>query len=66
MIASETFVYIFKGMGDESFEVARRKALQTAVSALCVEAGFVSAEKDAVGVLTEMMQSCKCRCMCFY
>ena len=53
-------------MGEESFELARRKALQTAVSALCVEAGFVSAEKDAIGTLTEMLQSCRCSCVRFY
>ena len=43
----------------ESVDVARRKALQAAVASLCVECGFLSAEKDAMGVLSEMLQSCK-------
>lgn len=40
-------------------EEARRQALQSAVGALCVEAGFMSAERDALGALSEIMQSCK-------
>ena len=44
----------------EEAEIARRKALQTAAAALCVEAGYISTEKDALGVLSEIMQSCKC------
>ena len=43
----------------ESVEMARRKALQIAVAALCVEAGFVSADKDAMGTLSEIIQSCE-------
>lgn len=43
----------------ESVEVSRRKALQAAVATLCVESGFLSAEKDAMGALSEMLQSCK-------
>lgn len=41
-------------------EVARRKALQAAIANICVEAGFVSMERDALGTLTEIAQSCKC------
>ena len=40
-------------------EIARRKALQAAVAALCVEVGFVSADKNAMGVLSEIIQSCE-------
>lgn len=40
-------------------EVARRKALQAAIANLCIEAGFMSMEKDALGTLTEIAQSCK-------
>lgn len=40
-------------------EESRRQALQAAVGALCVEAGFMGAERDALGVLSEIMQSCK-------
>ena len=40
-------------------EEARRQALQAAVGALCVEAGFLSSERDALGVLSEILQSCE-------
>ena len=40
-------------------EEARRKALQTSVAALCVEVGYISTEKDALGALCEILQSCK-------
>lgn len=43
----------------EEVETSRRKALQAAIAALCVEVGFMSIEKDALGVLTEILQSCK-------
>jgi len=43
----------------EKAELARRKALQAAVAALCVEVGFITAEKDAMGTLSEILQSCK-------
>lgn len=40
-------------------EQARRKALQTAVAALCIEVGFVSADSEALGSLSEILQSCE-------
>lgn len=43
----------------EKVELARRKALQAAVAALCVETGFVTADKDAMGTLSEILQSCE-------
>ena len=43
----------------EGVDLARRKALQAAVAALCVEVGFVSSDKDAMGILSEILQSCK-------
>ena len=43
----------------EKVEVTRRKVLQTAIAALCVEAGYGSVEKHALGALTEATQSCK-------
>lgn len=43
----------------EVTELARRKALQASVAALCVEVGFVSSEKDAMGTLSEVLQSCE-------
>ena len=46
----------------ESAEIARRKALQVAIANLCVEAGFTSVEKEALGTLTEIAQSCKSWC----
>ena len=42
---------------DETY-LARRKALSVAVAALCLETGFGSASEDALGTLTEMIQSC--------
>jgi len=42
----------------ESTTNPRRKALFTAVCALCGEAGFEACEKPAVETLTEMLQSC--------
>lgn len=52
---------LFYGAMD-GVELARRKALQVAVAALCVEIGFVSADKDAMGTLSEILQSCKQFC----
>jgi len=43
----------------EGVEVAKRKALETAVAALCIESGFLSAERETIGVLSEIMQSCE-------
>lgn len=43
----------------EELEAARRKVLQVSVAALCVESGFVGIEKDALGVFTEVLQTCK-------
>ena len=43
----------------DGVEVAKRKALETAVAALCIESGFQTAERETVGVLSEIMQSCK-------
>ncbi len=40
-------------------EAARRKALQASVAALCVEIGYIGIEKDALGVLTDTLQTCK-------
>ncbi len=45
----------------ESAELARRKALQTTVAALCIEVGFISADKDAIETLSEILQSCKAK-----
>lgn len=42
----------------EAVDSSRKKALQAAVAALCVEVGFVSADKGALGVLNEIIQSC--------
>lgn len=44
----------------ESLELSRRKALQASVAALCVEVGFVAANKDCMGTLSEILQSCEC------
>lgn len=43
----------------EKVELTRRKVLQTAVAALCVEAGYLSVESQALGALTEATQSCE-------
>lgn len=43
----------------EGVELARRKALQAAVAALCVEVGFISSDRHAMGVLSEILQSCE-------
>ena len=43
----------------EAVEAARRKALQASVAALCVENGYMVVEKDAMGVLTEVIKTCK-------
>lgn len=43
----------------EKVELSRRKVLQTAVAALCVEVGYLSVESHALGSLTEATQSCK-------
>ena len=43
----------------EEVERARRKALQASVATLCVEVGYMGIEKDALGVLSEIVQSCK-------
>lgn len=45
--------------------MARRKALQASVAALCVEVGFVAAGKDSMGVLSEILQSCEYVLACF-
>ena len=45
-------------------DVPRRRALKVAVSALCSEVGFGTAENSAVETLTEMIQSCKCIYQC--
>ena len=39
--------------------MVQRKALQTAVAALCVEVGYMQTERDALGVLSEMLESCE-------
>lgn len=43
----------------EGLGLVKRKTLQAAVAALCVEVGFVSADKEAMGTLSEMLQSCE-------
>ena len=43
----------------EGVELARRKALQASAAALCLEVGFVAADKDSLGILTEILQSCE-------
>ena len=43
----------------ERVELTRRTVLQTAVAALCVETGYLSVEKHALGSLTEATQSCQ-------
>ncbi len=43
----------------ERVELTRRAVLQTAVAALCVETGYLSVEKHALGSLTEATQSCQ-------
>ena len=40
-------------------DIPRRKALKVAVSALCSEVGFGTAENSAIESLTEMIQSCE-------
>ena len=42
-------------------QLARRRFLTIAISSQLEEAGFSTAEKDALETLTEMMQSCKFR-----
>ncbi len=46
-------------MAMDGVELAKRKAVETVVAALCVECGYHSAEHEAVGILTEIIQSCK-------
>ena len=43
----------------EGVELAKRKALETVVATLCVESGYQSAERDAIGLLSQMIQSCE-------
>ena len=43
----------------EGVELARRKTLQVSVAALCVEAGYQAADREAMGTLSEMLQSCE-------
>ena len=43
----------------DGLDCVKRKTLQTAVAALCVEVGYVSADKEAMGTLSEMLQSCE-------
>ena len=42
-----------------STEIARRKVLQSAVAAVCVETGFNSVERHVLGALSEATQSCE-------
>lgn len=42
----------------DSVEDIRRKSLQAAVSALCVEVGYMTAERGAIETLTQLLQSC--------
>ncbi len=43
----------------ESLSVAKRKTLQYSVASLCVESGFLSADRGAIEVLTQILQGCK-------
>lgn len=40
-------------------DAAKRKGLQTAVAALCVEAGYTSADRAAIETITQVLQGCK-------
>ena len=40
-------------------DTSRRKGLQAAVAALCVEVGYTSANRDAIETLTQILLSCK-------
>lgn len=49
----------------ESTVNARRKILNVAVSAILIETGFESADKQALETMSEMLQSCKFPQHCF-
>ena len=44
----------------------RRKVLASAIGAILQENGFHSAEKAAIGTLTEMLQSCMYKMVSLY
>ena len=43
----------------EEGERGRKKVAQTAISALCLEAGFISVEKRALETLGHLLECCK-------
>ena len=43
----------------EDVDKARRAGLRSAVAALCVEQGYLSADNDSVETLTQILQSCE-------
>lgn len=49
----------------EEAERGRKKVLQTAISALCLEAGFISVEKKALDALGQLVECCKTKCLGF-
>ena len=49
----------------EEAERGRKKVLQTAISALCLEAGFISVEKKALDALGQLAECCKTKSLCF-
>jgi hypothetical protein len=40
-------------------DTARRRALNASVAALCIEAGYLSSDRGAIELLTQILQSCK-------
>lgn len=42
----------------DSVDDIRRKSLQAAVAALCVEVGYMTADRGAIETLTQLLQSC--------
>lgn len=46
----------------EEAERGRKKVFQTAISALCLEAGFISVEKKALDALGQLVECCETKC----
>lgn len=44
---------------EDSLNSAKRKALQSSVAALCVENGYLSSDRGAIEVLTQILQGCE-------
>lgn len=48
----------------ESVDNIRRKSLQASVAALCVEVGYMTADRGAIETLTQLLQSCNDQIQC--